>query len=154
MPATPFISKFPDLGRQTMLASFSRGRPGVPDGHYGFLEIYCDEKGCDCKRVLIAVITPKNPSEFLAMISYNWDDADPDAHVPVLEPYNRQGRYAKGLLNLFRDVLETPGYIEQFQRHYALFKDQAPIAVAPRKPLDANRRKRLRDPRRRGRNWR
>jgi len=29
--------------------------PGIPDGEYGFVELYCDEPDCDCRRVVIDI---------------------------------------------------------------------------------------------------
>lgn len=154
MPLTPFILKFPELGPAETRSVHSRGRRDLPDGEYGFLEFYCDEKGCDCKRLLVAAVSSKAPAEFLAMISYTWDDSDQEAHQPILDPFNKQSPYAKALLELFAVVLTSPGYIERLKRHYALFKADVERGGGPQPKATANRSKRNRDPRRRPTGWR
>ncbi|MGB5060998.1 MAG: hypothetical protein WBO48_20015 [Candidatus Promineifilaceae bacterium] len=32
--------------------------PFLPDGEYGLLEAYCNEPGCDCRRVMFTLLTP------------------------------------------------------------------------------------------------
>src|ERR1039458_3144226 len=53
MPMTPFMERFPEVGaRETRSATVTQ-RQDLPDGEYGFLELYCDEPGCDCRRATI-----------------------------------------------------------------------------------------------------
>lgn len=51
MSMTAFFTQFPDLAvKETRVATLT-GQPGLPDGEYGFLELYCDDPACDCWRV-------------------------------------------------------------------------------------------------------
>lgn len=47
---------------------------GLPAGAYGFMELYCNEPGCDCRRVLIQIISPPENPKVLASIGYGWED--------------------------------------------------------------------------------
>jgi hypothetical protein len=143
------------------------GHEDLPDGEYGFVELYCNETGCDCRRVVITVLRPENGwSRIWATIGYGWESvefyekwglagSDPaDMKGPYLDPLNPQSRYSPALLDLFRLLIQSPDYVQRLKRHYQMFRDsveqkQRGLQDIPR--LD-NRRKRLRHPKgRRGR---
>src|SRR6266581_1506064 len=77
MPMIPFIERFPDLGGRETRSVTATQRPDLPDGEYGFVELYCDEPGCDCRRVTIDVLRPETGwSKIWATISYGWESLD------------------------------------------------------------------------------
>src|SRR2546426_1807799 len=101
----------------------------LPDGDYGFIELYCDEPGCDCRRVMIDVLRPETGwSEIWATISYGWESldfyrkwggaaSDPiEMKGPYLDPLNPQTTYSSALLNLFRFLLQSPDYVQRLKR--------------------------------------
>jgi hypothetical protein len=129
----------------------ARGRRDLPDGQYGFLELYCDDPGCDCRRVIINVVTPTGP-QTLATINYGWESIEfytqwmhgdkelaREMQGATLDFLNPQSQHADALLNLFKWVLEDQAYVERLKKHYALFKS----ALLPQRPLDARRRARI-----------
>ena len=74
---------------------------------------------------------------------------------PYLDPLNPQTKYSSALLDLFRFILHSPDYIERLKRHYRMFRDSVDKGHALQDSLETNRfenrRKRLRDPKRRRR---
>ena len=56
MPMIPFMERFPDLAARETRSVTVSGRTDIPDGKYGFLESFCDEPRCDCRRVMIVVL--------------------------------------------------------------------------------------------------
>jgi hypothetical protein len=56
MPMVPFMERFPEVGARETRSMTVTDRQDLPDGEYGFLEFYCDEPGCDCRRVMLDVI--------------------------------------------------------------------------------------------------
>ncbi len=77
MPMTPFMERFPEKGASETRSVKVAGRHDMPDGEYGFLELYCNEPGCDCRRVTIDVLRPETGwSRILATISYGWESLD------------------------------------------------------------------------------
>lgn len=131
---TPFYSRFRELAFNEMRSATIRGRRDLPDGEYGFLELYCDDPACDCRRVLINVVTPKG-SQVLATINYGWESIEfytewmhgdkklgREMQGASLDFLNPQSQYADALLNLFKWVLEDQAYVERLKRHYMLFK--------------------------------
>lgn len=168
MPMTPFMERFPKLAPQETRSVTVAGRKDLPDGAYGFVELYCNEPGCDCRRVIINVLRPETGwRKAWATIGYGWESLafyrkwggphiDPaELKGPYLDPLNQQSEYSPALLDLFRFLIEAPDYVERLQRHYQMFRESVDQEHARKSALeartDSNRRKRLRDPRRRRR---
>jgi hypothetical protein len=161
------MERFPEVGaRETRSAKIAQRRD-LPDGEYGFLEFYCDEPGCDCRRVTISVLRPETGrGKVWATISYGWESpdfyrrwslagSDPiEMKGPSLDPLNPQTQYSSALLDLFRFVLESAEYVERLKRHYQMFRDSVEKGNGRQGSLGKrieNERKRLRDVRRRRR---
>ncbi len=130
------------------------------------MEMYCNERGCDCRRVIINVIRPETGlTRIWATIGYGWDTLDfyrrwggpgndpVQMKGPYLDPLNSQTELSPALLDLFQTVLDSPDYVERLKRHYAMFREAVDKEHGVRMAEDPkrveNRRKRLRDPRRR-----
>lgn len=143
MPMAPFHLEFRDLafremrGIDIMEESGITGEDAIPTGHYAFVESYCDEPGCDCRRAYLSVV-PGDWGEVMATISYGWEEAGFYRHWngrpwdeddvremtgPSLARLSPQSRYAPTLLELFRDVVLDQDYRDRLRRHYELFKD-------------------------------
>ena len=77
MPMIPFMERFPELGaRETRSVTVTHGQ-NLPEGEYGFLELYCNEPGCDCRRVVICVLRPETGwNKVWATIGYGWESLD------------------------------------------------------------------------------
>lgn len=133
---TPFIARFPELGPAESRSVKVTKHPDLPNGEYGFLEFYCDEPGCDCRRVIIEVLRPETGwNKIWATIGYGWEGLDfyrrwGGAHSdpvemkgPYLDPLNPQTEYSPALLELFRRVLQSPDYVERLKRHYRMFRE-------------------------------
>jgi len=121
-----FMEKFKAIGEKEtrVVKVFEReDRYSLPPDEYAFVEFYCDEEDCDCRRVMISVFAQK-PAKFLATISLGFDSEEDDAG-PYLEPLTTQSEYSQGLLNLFVDVINAdPYYLARLQRHYVKFKEK------------------------------
>ena len=153
----PFYSKFPDLAVQETRSVKVRGDDDLPDGEYGFIEFYCDESDCDCRRVVVSVVSPDPGWTPWATISFGWESLQfyrdrlgdlEDASVtkgPSLDPLNPQTKFAPALLQLFRFILTDDAYVERLKRHYHLFKDRLqwsqPSEGRPRKHKKGKRRR-------------
>ncbi len=125
MPLQPFQNFRPDLAfEECRFLSFEGEDDGnsIPAGQFAFMEWYCDEPDCDCRRMLLTVMQPDNP-EPLATISYGFDRSSEMAG-PFLDPFLPQSDYAEEMLEFARDVLLTdPNYVARCQRHYQMVKE-------------------------------
>ena len=139
---TPFMMRFPELAEEETRTAFFPEDEIVPRGKYAFLELYCEEKGCDCRRVLIYVVEERTPKKVWASINFGWDphaanaawagpaglDAIPSG--AFLDPINPQSEYAEQFLDFFETMIaHDSAYVERLKRHYALFKE----SLGPRK---------------------
>jgi hypothetical protein len=139
MSMSPFASRFPELGmRETRVAVF----PDEDDpmkGRYAFMEFYCNDETCDCRRVVLNVINESDPRKILASINYGWEspsyyakwvgssDASRGMAGATLDPMLTQSLHSNFFLDYFNDViLQDPAYVERLQRHYAMFKGSRP----------------------------
>lgn len=138
MPYTLFYEYFPEIAEKETrtITLLDDAKWGLPPGNYAFLEMYCDEPGCDCRRVFFCVMLDdkKTPE---AVIAYGWEnrkfyvdwmgDDDPliidDLKGPSLNLSSPQSPLAPALLNLANNVLlRDKAYMDRIKRHYAIFR--------------------------------
>jgi hypothetical protein len=168
MPMAPFVERFPEVGARETRSVKVAEQQSLPAGDYGFFELYCDEPGCDCRRVIIQVLRPETGwSKVWATIGYGWESldfyrrwggghSDPvEMKGPELDRLNPQTKYSPALLNLFRIFLQSPDYVERLKRHYQMFRDSVDKGRgrpdSPKTRMES-RRKHLRDSKRRSGN--
>ena len=120
MPYAPFYEYFPEIAQnETRSITIPKQlSSGLPAGEYGFLEMYCDERKCDCRRVFLYVVSPSNKKP-LAVIAYGWEsrefyakwmgDDSPEVikelRGPTLNMTSPQSNLAPAILDLVKEVL-------------------------------------------------
>jgi hypothetical protein len=132
-----FVSRFPELAaRETRtLRVLSPGGP-LPPGEYGYLEHFCEQPECDCRRVLLRVTSAQPPHTVLATINYGGESADfytrwmhgdvqagSEITAASLDPLHPQSKYADHLLDFFqKEMITDPAYVARLARHCEMFK--------------------------------
>jgi hypothetical protein len=110
------------------------GPPPVPPDGYVFDELYCVERGCDCRRVMINVFSVKTRTH-LATINHSFEPpakGDVVQEQTFLDPLNRQSRWSSPLMDLFLHTVESdPDYRRRLIRHYRLVKDAVADVSSP-----------------------
>jgi len=143
----PFINRFPGLGdRETRVATFMAGDE-IPAGKYFFLEFYCDDEACDCRRVIIKVVLESPEPEIIASIDYGWEEPEfyatwmgsegeeDEMTGAILEPLLPQSGHSSFFLRFFSEmILRDPAYVERLKRHYAMFKAALPASPSSTEP--------------------
>jgi hypothetical protein len=127
MHLIPFHSVEPELAeRETRRITVVTSQGDVLEGAYNLVEFYCPDPDCDCRRVMLNVVSEEQVHRgYLASISYAFDRND-DMAGPFLDPLNPQSQYADELLELVTvSVLKDPEYLERLERHYELVKQAA-----------------------------
>jgi hypothetical protein len=137
----PFHSLLPEVAqrevRTLQLQAAAETSGSLSSGEYAFVELYCEDLACDCRRVFIQVIARHQKDQVLASINYGWEDEsfyrkrmphNPEAPRQVvrgcLDPMNTQSVHSQKLLDLFqRYVLDEP-YRLRLRRHYQLFREE------------------------------
>ena len=139
----PFHSLLPELAQREVrcvhlgVASGTAPEPALPADEYLYLEFYCDDLECDCRRVFLQVIAKGQPGKVFASISYGWEKEsfyqkrmpwDPDDAKETirgeLDPLNEQSEFARDFLDLFRRVVLDEPYRLRLRRHYQLFREE------------------------------
>jgi len=136
MPYTVFHEKFSEIEKEETQSLIAIADPELPEGNYALVEAYCDEVGCDCRRVFFNIYSERR-NEVVAVIAYGWEnrkfyadwfgDNDPqiidDLKGPALNLASHQSELAPILLDKIKYVLNDRNHIERIKRHYRMFKD-------------------------------
>jgi hypothetical protein len=155
---TPFHSIFPELAQREVrcvhvgAAPDGVSNPGdLPADEYVYLEFYCEDLNCDCRRVFLQVIAKGQPGKVFASISYGWENERfyrrkmpwaPEQAIGTvrgeLDPMNEQSEFAGDFLDLFKTVVLDEPYRLRLRRHYRLFREE----LARRAADDVSRKSR------------
>jgi hypothetical protein len=137
MPFVPLDVHLPrTAAEETRSLTLLRGSGDVPAGTYFFVELYCDEPGCDCRRVMLYVQREGRGGPE-AVITFGWEPRsfyrnwlpgaeEEDLDVlqgPALNPGSPAGPHARQILDLARETLfGDEDYLARLQRHYERFR--------------------------------
>ena len=136
-----FIPSGELLGATTRIRTLTiKDAPGLPDGEYAFVDSYCGDLTCDCRKVMIQV---HHNQRVVSMINYGWESAafystwygaQIDEHTlaamqgPGMDITSPDLVSPTAMLNFFIAILDD-NYREHFRTQYQRFK-QALIAKA------------------------
>jgi hypothetical protein len=155
MPYVFFHEYFPEIAKQETRSVTIVQTPsvfGLPAGDYGLMEMYCNETGCDCRRVMWYVVS-HTESGVEAVVVYGWENwqfyvrwfghNDPTIiealKGPVLNVGSPRTALAPAILEMIKEVIiPDANYIERVKRHYAMVRLKvdgrapAPVREQPR----------------------
>jgi hypothetical protein len=140
----PFHTVFPELAQREVRCVHVGPRQGgsptandLPADEYPFMEFYCEDLNCDCRRVFLQVIAKGQPGKIFASIGYGWESERfyrrkmpwaPDGVRGTmrgeLDPFNEQSEFAAEFLDLFQKVLLDEPYRLRLRRHYRMFREE------------------------------
>lgn len=138
MPFVLFHDLFPEVAEEetrTIKLMENAGRDSPP-GDYSFLEMFCNEQGCDCRRVLFSVVSSRRPG-MLAVVNWGWEKAGFYAkwlkgsdrglasylRGPSLNVGSPQSDLAPAVLKLTEgELLKDKAYRDRIKRHYAMIR--------------------------------
>lgn len=133
----PFYTKFRKIAeKETRVLTILKPEFNVPLGEYAFIEYYCDDDNCDCRKVIITVVDAKNPNKTFATIGYGWESykfyldwmyGDKKTAMGLvgayLEPIGTQTKYSEKFLLLFKNVvLKDKIFQDNIKNHYSIYK--------------------------------
>jgi hypothetical protein len=140
---TPFHSLLPELAQREVrcvhlgATTETTPEPALPADEYIYLEFYCEDLNCDCRRVFLQVISKGQPGKVFASIGYGWEKEsfyrkrmpwNPDEAKGTvqgeLDPLNEQSEFAQDFLDLFQRVVLDEPYRLRLRRHYRLFREE------------------------------
>ena len=134
-----FLHNFlPELAeRETRSFTVLPGKDtGIPTGTYVLMEMFCDEPGCDCRRVFFSVHSTERKC-MDAVIAWGWEDVEfysqwmthgnrEDAEYlkgPSLNVGSPAAEHAPVILGLVQEMLlADQAFAQRIQQHYDLFR--------------------------------
>ncbi|MCP4425349.1 MAG: hypothetical protein GY803_12710 [Chloroflexi bacterium] len=136
MPYAPFHEKFPEIAFKETRSFRTFNNPDLGNDEFGLIELYCDETGCDCRRVMFNVVSQRQEKD-VAVIAFGWESAqfyadwfggnDPDIiremQGPELNMMSAQSKLAPALLEAVKEILQDKQYVDRLKRHYAMFRE-------------------------------
>ncbi len=138
MPYRPFHDVFPVIAeRETrvLIVPPESTRAPLPVDEYGLVELFCDERGCDCRRVFLMAVSRRRGPE--AVIAWGWEPREfyarwsgesdetllDNLKGPALNLGSPETDLAQPLLEVVSELLRTDeGYTTRIQEHYHLFR--------------------------------
>jgi len=73
MPFQAFFHLFPEIAfAETRSVTLLEPQYGLPAGEYAFAEQFCNDPGCDCRRVIFGVLQ-KGRRDPIAHIGWGWE---------------------------------------------------------------------------------
>ncbi|MDT8334368.1 MAG: hypothetical protein RQ753_01595 [Desulfurivibrionaceae bacterium] len=85
-------------------------------GEYEFIETYCVEKNCDCRRTTLLVLNAKGKT--MAVIDFGFDPDRPLAG-PLLNDFAKQSAAAGNFLEIFVDAVnDNPAWLKAMYANY------------------------------------
>lgn len=113
---------------------------GIEKGDYGLYEMYCSDKGCDCRRVFLNVMNIKTMKS-IAVIAYGWESkkfyskwfgSEDDINNPEVNEMcgfsfasMPQSKYAGVMMEIIKDCIEgNKEFKDKTKRHYKAFKQE------------------------------
>ncbi len=138
MGYAPFHQYFPEIAENETrsFSMYEKSETEIPAGRYFLIESYCNEPGCDCRRVFLSV-NPKGSDELPAVIAYGWEKnkyyakwyGENDSEVikglkgPTLNLSSPQSGLAPEFLEVVKFILKDKQYVDRLKRHYELFRE-------------------------------
>ena len=133
---------FTDIAvKETRVMSLLQPLEGVPPGAYAFIELFCNDKGCDCRKTMIQIVPDGSLTPVYATLQFGWEKPQyymkwssmpreysrkmaKDITGVCLDPMEKPTPMKKGLLQLFRKVIaDDPEYVKRIARHYEMVKE-------------------------------
>jgi len=71
----PFYTYFPEIAdKETKVVQILKSGINTPPiGTYAIVESFCDDRKCDCRKVMLNVIAISQPGKILATIGFGWE---------------------------------------------------------------------------------
>src|SRR5450759_4670754 len=125
MSMMSFHLLFPEEAKNETRTVTPMNHDHLPSRAFAFLEFYCVDPSCDCRRVILNVIDPKNGKQ-VATINHAFEPPKPpfeDEGQTFLDLMNPQSSMSDALLDLFEDMVANDEvYRQRLERHYKRWK--------------------------------
>lgn len=130
----PFYTRFPSVAMAETLSLVSPPGREVPEDTYRFIEHFCSERGCNCRRVSFAVFGERTGQKIHALISYGWETkafyakwsgeriGAFDYQGPYFDHAHPHPEYAQVFMDTLKEAIKNKEFLKQLKRHYTMFR--------------------------------
>jgi len=117
----PLTVIFPESDKGILRLTLPRKFGKAKAGDYHFVEAYCVEADCDCRRTLIFVVNAEGKP--MAAIDFGFDLDEGPLAGPFLSDTNKQSAAAGDLLKIFVELInDDPEWLKRMYQHYRLVR--------------------------------
>ena len=135
-----FFDKFPDLVDSEFRNIFAMEGmyKHIPEGNYGFVELFCDTPDCDCRTAMIHIMTVEPVVKLWAALRYGWEPRKfyrdwmgeknelteqlPGAFIDTMVSPNNLA--AQEFLSVFTNMIQNDKqYANRIETHYQMYRD-------------------------------
>lgn len=133
----PFFKVFPrNAETETRKIILPQDTFGLPKGIYFLAENYCADKECDCRKVMINVVTMDDNPTVLGTVGFGWEDAEyykkwlnddqlgEEMASASIEVGGIQAGMEKECLDLVKNSLRDKNYVNLIKKRYKTFKEK------------------------------
>ena len=125
MSMVAFHTLFPEEAKNECRSVTPFNDPALPSRAFLFVEAYCVEPKCDCRRVMINVIDTER-REQVATINHAFEMPKPpfeDEGQTFLDPLNPQSPLSDAFLEMFEKMIANDdAHAVRLERHYKMWK--------------------------------
>jgi len=133
----PFFKLFPEnIEMKSRTIILIQDTFGLPKGRYSLVENYCAGKECDCRKVMINVVTADSKPTILGTVGFGWEKAEyyiewlnnDGLGEEMVGAYVEAGGIQTGLekecLDLVENSLRDSKFVNLLKRRYKIFKEK------------------------------
>ena len=125
MAMLAFHALFPEEAQRECRTVTPMDYESLPNHMFVFLEAFCIEPNCDCRRVMLNVLDSETETH-VASINYAFETPEPpydDEGQMFLDPLNPQSELSEALLAMFAEMIaKDRDYHDRLVRHYEMWK--------------------------------
>jgi hypothetical protein len=116
---------FPSEAANECRTVIPTGRFDLPHRTFVWMEAYCADPQCDCRRVMLNIVDAET-HDHVATINYAFEPPEPpfdDEGQMFLDPLNPQSAMSPAFLEVTAEMLARDrGYHDRLVRHYTMWK--------------------------------
>lgn len=134
----PFFRLFPeeDAEMKTRKIMLLQDTFGLSKGGYFLVENYCADKECDCRKVMINVVTMDSKSTILGTVGFGWEEpeyykkwlGDDQLGEEMAGTYIEAGGIQTGMekecLDIVKNSLRDSKFVDLIKERYSIFKNK------------------------------
>ncbi|MCK9421850.1 MAG: SEC-C domain-containing protein [Bacteroidales bacterium] len=136
MPYLSFDTYFPEIAEKETRCIQIFNDPELIGDQFILLELFCDEPKCDCRRVMLNVISEKRRKP-VALINFGWEreifyknwfgkndkEIIHDLKGPSINILSPQTNITEKIFERVKITLEDGFYVKRLIEHYVMFRE-------------------------------